>query len=105
MLLFADVGILLYAMIRGLLHMNNGNDWWYGVFSLGTLALRWSPVPTKLIGLAYKIYKTPWFTIARNLVGGSLILKVIWNLAAADAGSNQTASAVLIAVLREAIGL
>ena len=107
-LIIGSIGIVVYAMFRTLLYMQHGGVW-FSALAIIALAIIWSSAPLKVVALAWKGYRTPLFTILRNLVSGLLMLgsiRTIYKMpAGADLASLQGFVNFVVAVVRASIGL
>ncbi len=106
-LIVVATGIVVYALFRTTLYAHG--ETWFSVLAVGTLAIIWSPLPLKVIALAWKTYKSPLFEILRNLVSGLLMLgsiRTIYKMPhAAELTSFHGFLTFVVAVLRVSIGL
>jgi len=81
-LIFVVLGIVVYLLFKGMLFLESGSQWWFGLLSLGVIVFVWSPAPNWIVTRAWLSYRRGVLRLLRNLVASALMLAAIANLVA-----------------------
>ena len=108
-LIFTALGVLVFAMFKGVLFLESSSWIFFSILALASLTFFWSPAPNLIVAWVWKSYRKGALALMRNIVASVLLLNSIVNLAnftmTVDFSKFHTAIDLTIAIAKAILGL